>query len=318
MEYKDYYKILGLERGASKDDVKKAYRKLARKYHPDVSKEKDAEERFKEVGEAYDVLSDEKKREAYDRLGSNWQSGEQFTPPPGWQYAGAGGQEGGYSQVDPEAFGDFFSSLFGGGGAGFDFGRSQQHRAHRQAHPMRGEDVHARVNISLEEAYHGGTKELSLTQGDGTAFKTLRVKIPKGILPGQQIRLAGQGAPGHRGGPAGDLFIQVEYAPHHLFTVDKSDVYLKVPITPWEAALGASISAPTLGGRVDVKIPAGSQSGKKLRLKERGIPAKTPGDQYLLLEIMTPPAQNDEARALYEKMAATIPFNPRQDVRGWE
>lgn len=309
MEYKDYYNILGVARDATAEDIKKAYRRLARKYHPDVSKEKDAEERFKAVGEAYDVLSDPKKREAYDQLGNQWQAGEQFTPPPGWQYeTGFGGGGEGFAQGDPEAFSDFFSQLFGGGGF--------QHRRSHARGPMRGEDIHARLNISLEEAFHGGMKDVTLTtSSNGHAAKTLRVKIPKGVLPGQQIRLAGQGGTGFHGGPAGDLYIEIEYAPHPLFTVDnKADIFLKVPITPWEAALGATISVPTLGGHVEVKIPADSQTGKKLRLKGRGIPAKTPGDQYLLLEIMTPPAHAEAAQALYKKMAAELPFNPRQ---GW-
>ncbi|MBI5448433.1 MAG: DnaJ domain-containing protein [Gammaproteobacteria bacterium] len=305
MKYKDYYQILGVNRDASAEDIKKAYRRLARKYHPDVSKEKEAEERFKEVGEAYDVLQDAKKREAYDRLGNQWQAGEQFTPPPGWQNETG---FGGGAQVDPEAFSDFFSQLFGGGSPF----RQQGHR--RRSAASRGEDIHARLDISLEDAFGGATRELTL-KGATHELKTLRVKIPKGVMSGQQIRLSGQGEPGIHGGPAGDLYIEVNYAPHPLFRVEnKVDLYLTVPLTPWEAALGATLSVPTLGGSVDVKIPENIQSGKKLRLKGRGIPAKTPGDQYLVLEIMIPPAQNESARAFYQKMATELPFNPRQ---GW-
>ncbi len=304
MEYKDYYQILGLKRDASAEEIKKAYRRLARKYHPDVSKEKNAEERFKEVGEAYEVLHDPKKREAYDRLGSQWQSGQTFTPPPDWGFNADRG-EGGFAQGDTSAFNDFFSSLFGGG-------RPFQAHAHRHRHtPQRGEDIHAQLNIALEEAFSGATKALTLNiPPDG---KTLRVKIPKGILPGQQIRLSGQGAPGV-GAEPGDLYIEVAYLPHALFKTDKADLYLKVPITPWEAALGATIAVPTLDGKVDVRIPANSQTGKKLRLKGKGMPAKVLGDQYLVLEIMTPPANDDAAQTVYKNMASSLPFNPRE---GW-
>lgn len=314
MEYKDYYQILGVGRDASAEDIKKAYRRLARKYHPDVSKEKNAEEKFKEVGEAYDVLQDPKKREAYDRLGSQWQSGQDFTPPPGWEssYEGFGGFQGGGAGGGAD-FSDFFANLFGGGAAagGSPFGRAGRHG---RQHAMRGEDIRARLGITLEDAYHGTSREVTLsTSSQSQPMKTLRVKIPKGILSGQQIRLAGQGGPGFNGGPAGDLFIEVEYEPNRLFTVNKADVYLKVPITPWEAALGVSLSVPTLGGHVDVKIPPNSQTGKKLRLKGRGIPSKTPGDQYLSLEIMTPPAETEAAKSVYQTMATQLPYNPRED-----
>lgn len=310
MEYKDYYQILGVPREASSDEIKKAYRKLARKFHPDVSKEKNAEEKFKELGEAYDVLQDPKKREAYDRLGSQWKEGEQFRPPPDWESAFGGGfnfNQGGQQGAD---FSDFFSNLFGGGG-----GFRQSGRTGRRAHAaMRGEDIRAKLQISLEDAYQGATRELSLSSGPGQALKTLRVTIPKGILPGQQIRLAGQGSPGWEGGPAGDLYIEVEYAPNSLFKHDKANVTLNVPLTPWEAALGTTLSVPTLGGKVEVKIPPGSQSGKKLRLKGKGIPAKVPGDQYLVLEIMTPPAESETSKMFYQEMASKLPFNPRE---GW-
>ena len=309
MEYKDYYQVLGVARDASQEEIKKFYRRLARKYHPDVSKEKDAEECFKAVGEAYDVLSDPKKREAYDRLGSNWKAGESFTPPPGWEFEGGfqGSEQGSFSTEEASAFSDFFSSLFGGSG----FQQAGQHRRHYNA-SIKGEDIHAHLTISLEEAFQGSSKELSLSLPRSQAVKTLRVKIPKGVLPGQQIRLAGQGTSG-LGGQPGDLYIEVEYAPHSLFTADKADIYLRVPLTPWEAALGTILSVPTLGGKVEVKIPANSQTGKKLRLKGRGIPAKTPGDQYLTLEIMTPPAHDEAAKTIYKNMQTSLPFNPREE-----
>lgn len=310
MEYKDYYQILGVPREASSDEIKKAYRKLARKFHPDVSKEKNAEEKFKELGEAYDVLQDPKKREAYDRLGSQWKEGEQFRPPPDWESAFGGGFNFNQGAQQGADFSDFFSNLFGGGG-----GFHQSGRTGRRAHAaMRGEDIRAKLQISLEDAYQGATRELSLSGSPGQALKTLRVTIPKGILPGQQIRLAGQGSPGWEGGPAGDLYIEVEYAPNSLFKHDKANVTLNVPLTPWEAALGTTLSVPTLGGKVEVKIPPGSQSGKKLRLKGKGIPAKVPGDQYLVLEIMTPPAESEASKMFYQEMASKLPFNPRE---GW-
>ncbi|EKD74692.1 MAG: hypothetical protein ACD_44C00360G0007 [uncultured bacterium] len=312
MEYKDYYKILDVERGASLEEIKKSYRRLARKYHPDVSKEKNTEEKFKDVGEAYDVLQDPKKREAYDRLGNQWKAGEQFTPPPGWQFEN-GFSGANFSEGEASAFSDFFASLFGGG-VPFEFSSRRAHTHQRQRPPMRGQDIHTKLTVTLEDVFQGATKELSLALPGQVSPKTLRVKIPKGILEGQQIRLAGQGASAYQGGQAGDLFIEVTYAPHSLFNIEKSDIYLKTPITPWEAALGASISVPTLGGQVEVKIPAGTQSGQKLRLKGRGIPSKTLGDQYLLLEIMTPPANTEEIKQFYKTMETTLPFDPR---KGW-
>jgi curved DNA-binding protein len=309
MEYKDYYKILGVERHASQDEIKRAYKKLARKYHPDVSKEKDAEAHFKEINEAYHVLRDKDKRKAYDQLGSQWKQGQEFHPPPGWE---THFQQRGFSAEDLGGFSDFFAEIFGGRpGGGFHY----ETRNFR----MRGQDLHATIEITLEEAYHGASRMLSLQAPDidekGQVLqrtRQLNVQIPKGVREGQHIRLAGQGGPGMGGGQAGDLFLQVVFTPHPLFHADGRDIFLELPITPWEAALGTHLKIPTLGGRVEMRIPAGSQSGRKLRLKGRGLPGNPAGDQYIVLSIETPPADSAAVREIYERMAREIPFNPRK------
>lgn len=318
MEYKDYYKTLGVSRNASQDEIKRAYRKLARKYHPDVNKAADAEDRFKDVNEANEVLSDPEKRKSYDQLGANWKAGQNFRPPPGWESAYTrGAQADDFGAAAGEAsgadFSDFFSSLFGGLG-----GARQTRRGFGSA---RGHDQRARLRISLEEAYHGATRALSLQvpeyDSDGNAImrtRTINVKVPAGVADGQQIRLSGQGTPGIGGGPRGDLFLEVELEPHRFLTAQGRDIYLNLPVAPWEAALGAQLGVPTLGGRVDMKIPAGARSGQKLRLKGRGLPGKPPGDQYVLIQIMAPQPRNDAQRKLYERMAEEMPFNPRADL----
>lgn len=309
MQYKDYYKIMGLERTASADDIKRAYRKLARKYHPDVSKEKDAEERFKELGEAYEVLRDPEKRAAYDQLGSNWQAGQSFKPPPEWDTSDFSFAGGGYT--DSAQFSDFFESLFGGGG------RSQQHYSAQYGMP--GQDLHTKIAITLEEAYQGTVRtiQLQVPELDKNGMmhhrlQTFKVKIPAGVTPGQQVRLAGQGAPGMGGGPKGDLYLEVEFQSSAQYRIEGHDIYSSLLITPWEAALGATVVAPTLGGTVEVKIPPGSQSGQKMRLKGRGLPGKQTGDHYLQLQMMTPPADTDARREFYQKMAQEFAFNPRE------
>lgn len=320
MEYKDYYSILGVAKTASQDDIKKSYRRLARKYHPDVSKEKNAEEQFKNVQEAYEVLKDPEKRKAYDTLGSNWKQGQDFRPPPGWGenmhfYSnGPGGGE--FSEEDLGGFSDFFSQLFGrarGGGGrrahGFEGGGFQQ----------RGQDQRAAIRIPLREAYSGVSKTIQLqvpevdAQGNvHPGIRTLKVTIPPGAKEGQQLRLANQGSPGYGGGPAGDLYLEIEIEPDSLFTLKGNDVYITLPVTPWEAALGADIKIPTLGGQVGLKLAPNSQSGQKLRLKGRGMPAKpAPGDQYAIIQINTPPAHTEEQKTVYKKMAEALPFNPR-------
>jgi curved DNA-binding protein len=323
MDFKDYYATLGLKRDASADEIKRAYRKLARKYHPDVSKEPDAEARFKEVGEAYEVLKDPEKRTAYDQLGANWKAGQEFRPPPGgggFHYR-SGGPAGGPGMGAGQEFGgfsDFFEAMFGrggmagmGGGAGTRAGTREFH--FRQAGPMRGEDQHARVQISLEDAYHGASRTLELRAPSGEK-RSIRVAIPKGVTAGQRIRLAGQGMPGANGGAAGDLFLEVTFASHRLFEPDGRNILLTLPVTPWEAALGETVSVPTLGGTVELKVPAGSQSGRRLRLKGRGLPGNPAGDQIVTLRIDTPPADSEAARALYEDMRSKLPFNPRRDL----
>jgi curved DNA-binding protein len=318
MEFKDYYKIMGVARDATQDEIKRVYRKLARKYHPDVSKEPDAEKRFKEVGEAYEVLKDPEKRAAYDQLGANWKAGQEFRPPPDWD---ANFEfSGGFSDADSAAFSDFFETLFGRDFAGAG-GFRQSRRPGGQTLHARGEDHHAKILIDLEDAFRGATRTLTLHVPEmdqrGHVFtreRTLNVQIPKGIRQGQQIRLSGQGAPGIGQGGAGDLYLEVEFHPHALYRVEARDLYLNLPIAPWEAALGAQVKAPTPEGVIDLKIPAGSTSGRKLRVKGRGIPGPTPGDLYVVLQIVVPPGDSDHAKALYRRMAEELKFNPRANL----
>jgi curved DNA-binding protein len=305
MEFKDYYGVMGVARDATQDQIKRAYRKLARKYHPDVSKEPDAEAHFKELGEAYEVLRDPEKRAAYDQLGANWKAGQEFRPPPDWD---AGFEfSGGYR--DGGAFSDFFETLFGRFGA---------RQAGGPGFSARGEDHHARILVDLEDAFHGATRSISLhapqidAQGHvRTRERTLNVRIPRGIRQGQHIRLAGQGTPGIGGGGAGDLYLDVEFKPHRLYRIEGRDLYLDLPLAPWEAALGARVKVPTPEGIVDLTIPAGSTAGRKLRLKGRGIPGKPSGDLYVVLQIALPPAESETARRLYRTMQQEMAFNPR-------
>ncbi len=320
MDYKDYYKILGISKEASQEEIKRAYRKLARKYHPDVNKAGDAELRFKEISEAHDVLKDAEKRKAYDALGSDWQAGQGFRPPPG---ADRGFGRAGYrsQNTSSEQYSDFFESLFGGGRGHFS---SENFSSFQGGHHSRGEDLHAKVSISLEDSYHGAKRTITLnrTVDDGKGRlviqpQSLQVSIPKGVIEGQQIRLEGQGDVGYGQGERGNLFLEIVFEPHPIFTVSKRDIYLVLPVTPWEAALGATIAVPTLGGNVDLKLPANSQAGKKLRLKNRGLSSKKQaGDQYVTLAIHTPAATTAEQRELYEKMAKLMPFNPRSGFGG--
>ncbi|RMJ04257.1 Curved DNA-binding protein [Marinobacter litoralis] len=319
MDFKDYYAVLGVSESASPEDIKKAYRKLARKYHPDVSKEDDATDKFQDVGEAYEVLKDPEKRAEYDQLRKYGARDDgSFQPPPGWQSAsGFGG--GGYTEADAGRFSDFFEQMFGGGqhaGTGFGGG------GFRQSVRMRGEDVHARLALFLEEALNGCDKQVSFTVREVDDHgrlvprqKTLKVKIPAGMRDGQHIRLKGQGAPGMGGGAPGDLFLEIELAPHPHFTVEGGDVLVTVPIAPWEAALGATVTVPTVGGKVNVKVPKGSTSGRKLRLKGKGFPGKHPGDQIVILQVAMPEQHSAEANQLYEKLAELEKnFNPRSKL----
>lgn len=296
MYEKDYYKIMGVDPGASEKDIKIAYRKLARKYHPDISKEPNAEERFKEMGEAYEVLKDPAKRAEYDQYRLYGQQTNQRT-----QHSQGFNEQGPQFQYGGDFDGDLFESLFG-------------HSRYRQQ-PMNGQNYQGSLNISLEEAFSGTMKQIQVPAEDNPAkVQTLKVKIPAGIKSGQQIRLSGQGGSGVHGGARGDILITVTVNKHHLFDVMDNDIYLTLPITPWEAALGTTIVVPTLSGKIDLKIPAGSQGGQKLRIKDRGLPGKTPGNQYVLLKISTPPAHTKEATELYQKMAEVMPFNPREKM----
>ena len=321
MQYKDYYKILGVAKGADADAIKKAYRRLARKYHPDVSKERDAEERFKEVGEAYEVLKDKKKRAAYDQVGSGYQAGQDFRPPPGW---------GGFNQRGPgmgpgmgpgagragagvggEGFSDFFETLFGGGFGG----------AGRAGVSSRGQDENAKILITIEDAFNGASRNLQLQvpelgpQGRTTMrSRTLQVKIPKGVMQGQKIRLSGQGGAGRGGGANGDLLLEIDLQSHPLYTVEGRDITLKLPVSPWEAALGAKVPVPTLGGKVELTVPKGTHSGQKMRLKGRGLPGRQAGDFYVVFEIQNPKHLSAEQQAFYEHMAKDGGFNPRAEM----
>ncbi|WP_375193982.1 DnaJ C-terminal domain-containing protein [Marinobacter sp.] len=320
MDFKDYYAALGVSESATPEDIKKAYRKLARKYHPDVSKEDNANEKFKDVGEAYEVLKDPQKRAEYDQLRKYGASGGQFEPPPGWESAAHFG-DGGYTRADSREFSDFFESIFGGGGAGRASGRGGGFGFRHQMR-TRGDDVHARLALFLEEAFHGCDKQVQFTvhemddHGHVLARKkTLKVKIPAGVREGQHIRLKGQGSPGVGGGEPGDLFIEVGLAPHPHFTVEGRDVMVTVPITPWEAALGATVTVPTVDGKVNVKVPKGSSSGRKLRLKGKGFPGQHPGDEIVLLQIVMPEQHSEKAAALYQQLAEAEPaFNPRSKL----
>ena len=322
MDFKDYYAVLGVSESATPEDIKKAYRKLARKYHPDVSKEENASDKFKDVGEAYEVLKDPEKRAEYDQLRKYGARADgSFQPPPGWQSAsGFGG--GGYTEADARQFSEFFEEIFGGGRhggfSGADFGGG----GFRQSAKMRGEDVHARLALFLEEAFNGCEKQVSFTVHEIDSHgrmvprqKTLKVKIPSGMREGQHIRLKGQGAPGVGGAEPGDLFIEIELAPHPHFSIEGRDVLVTVPVAPWEAALGATVTVPTVGGKVNVKVPKGSSSGRKLRLKGKGFPGKHPGDQIVVLQVAMPEQHTPEAEKLYETLAELEKdFNPRSKL----
>ncbi len=313
MEFKDYYQVMGVARDATQDEIKRAYRQLARKYHPDVSKEANAEARFKEVGEAYEVLKDAEKRAAYDQLGANWKAGQEFHPPPDWN-SGFEFSGGGFTGGDASGFSDFFESLYG---RAFNGGQ----RGHTAFHAQ-GEDHHAKVQIDLEDAYSGAIRTITLqvpgidAQGRvSTRAHQLNVKIPRGIRAGQHIRLAGQGGAGHGQGKPGDLYLEVEFHAHSHYRVEQRDVYLDLPVAPWEAALGATVKVPTPVGSVELKIPPGSLAGNKLRLKGRGIPGAVPGDFYVVLQIAVPAADGDADRTFYRDMAEQFnSFNPRSKL----
>ena len=311
MQFKDYYETLGVARDASADDIKHAYRRLARKNHPDLNKEPGAEARFKEIGEAYEVLKDAEKRAAYDDVGKRWQPGAE-QPPPGWD---AGYEfRGGEAEFDAQAHSDFFEALFGRGRA-----QARSHGASRT--PPRAQDHHAKVMIDLLDAYRGARRSLRLQMPSFDAQgrvslqeRTLDVAIPAGVREGQHLRLAGQGMPGFDGGAAGDLYLEIAFARDPLYRVDGRDVYLDLPVAPWEAALGAAVDAPLPDGSVQLTVPAGSAQGRKLRLKGKGIPGATPGDLYVVLQIAMPPPPDDAQRRAWEELARSQSFNPRASM----
>ncbi len=316
MKFQNYYEVLGVNKTADAAEIKKAYRKLARKYHPDVSKEADAEKRMKEINEANAVLSDAEKRAAYDALASGQHAGQDFRPPPGWDE----GFEfsGGFRDGQAEDFSDFFSSLFGQAGREGRSAPGGAHAGRRQAQAVRGEDHHAKVTIDLADAFNGATRGITLRSAhfddSGQPVndeRTLNVKIPKGVSEGQHIRLAGQGSAGFGGGAAGDLFLELHFVPDARFQVEGRNLTQRVPVTPWEAALGAAIHVVTPSGTVQVKVPAGSQTGHKLRLKGRGIPGEPPGDLLLELTVILPDASTPKAKELFETMARELAFDPR-------
>lgn len=314
MKFRDYYNVLGVERNATQKDIKLAYRRLARKFHPDVSKEPDAEQRFKEMKEAYEVLKDEEKRAAYDKFGENWKSGQNFQPPPDWntQYSTDTSDIGGGAE-----YSDFFESLFGRARGGSGAGRRGFENIR-----MDGEDVTASISVSIEDAYRGATRQISFATMEADANgrpvqkeRRLKVVIPKGIMADQRIRLEKQGGKGMGQGAApGDLYLRVQFEPHPLYRAEGRDIHLSLPVSPWEAALGRQVKAPTLGGAVDLRIPAGSSSGKRLRLKGRGLPGDPPGDQFVELQIVLPKKTADDEKALYEKLADNADFNPREHM----
>lgn len=310
MDFKDYYKILGVARDASADEIKKAFRKSARKYHPDVNTTADAEAKFKDVNEAYEVLKDPERRAAYDQLGQGPPSGQgRYQPPPGWdsgyEFSGGGPQS-------DEGFSDFFETLFRRGGGPYDgMGAG------------RGADSHARMEITIEDAFRGAERKLSLRtpvvgpNGEVTLQdRSISVRVPKGVTEGQHIRLAGQGAPGRGAGPAGDLFLEIAFAPHPIYRPDGRDLYVDLPIAPWEAALGDHVVMPTPGGKVDLRIPKNARTGQKLRLKGKGLPGTPPGNIYATLKIVNPDVSTEEARAFFEQMARKMPFDPRAHFGG--
>jgi len=307
VKYQDYYQILGVPRDADKSDIKKAYRKQARRYHPDVNSEASAEEKFKEVNEAYEVLKDADKRQAYDRFGADWKHGQQFDGAGFGGFQGGSHAAGGFRGGD---FSDFFESIFG---AGFQQGgASPFQQGQRGPRRHRGTDQQLKLDITLEEAFNGGAKTIQFSRSAASPdMKKLKINIPKGVNSGQKIRLAKQGQASPNGGEPGDLYLEMNILPHRLFRLEDLDVILRLPITPWEAAEGTSLKVPTLSGSVELKIKPGMQSGQKMRLKGKGMPGAKTGDQLVEIMIQTPPADSSAARQFYQDMKAKFDFNPR-------
>ena len=326
MKFKDYYETLGVARGATEAEIKTAYRKLARKYHPDVNKAADAEEKFKELGEAYAVLKDTEKRAAYDRMGANWKNGQDFQAPPNWndgfEFTEGGGYNPGYGGGYEGDQSEFFESLFGRGRhrAG---GRASQGNTGQAMH-FKGQDHHAKISIDIADAYNGAKRTIALHMPTldasghvSTQERKLDVSIPKGIKAGQNLRLSGQGGPGVGEGGAGDLYLEIDFLPNRLYRVDGKDVYLDLPLAPWEAALGTTVNVPIpSGSTLELKIPAGTVAGRKMRLKEKGIPSKEPGDFYVVPTISLPNAETDAQKNAYKAFEQAFDFNPRANLKG--
>lgn len=299
MQFKDYYETLGVTRGADADEIKRAYRKQARRYHPDVSKERNAEDKFKDVQEAYEVLKDAEKRASYDQLGRNYRNGQQFRPPPDWAQRYAQGGAGGGQQrfSDMNGFSDFFSSLFGGAaGAASGAGPGPQH-----------ESDGGQIEVSMEEAFAGARRRVTIS--DNGRARLVDVQIPAGVTEGQALRIGG-------GAGQGSLIVRIKLRAHPLFVPEGKNVHVDLPLAPWEAALGTKVAVPTLGGMVELTIPAGAQSGQKLRLRGRGFPGTPGGDQFVTLKMVTPLATTPEAREAYERMRRDFDFDPRAAWQG--
>jgi curved DNA-binding protein len=313
MKFQDYYATMGVKRDATAQEIRRAYQKLARKYHPDVSKEADAEAKFKAVGEAYAVLKDPEKRAAYDQLGANWKAGQDFQAPPGWD-AGFEFRRGAADEGMQFDASDFFDTLFGSGFGGMGARSSRSSASQRRDH-------HAKILIDIEDAWKGGVRRftLQLPEVDRNGQLQMKqhvvdVRIPKGVKQGQHLRLSGVGAPEGTSGSGGDLYLEVEFKPHPLYRAEGHDLYMDLPVAPWEAALGAAVKVPTPAGAVELKVPAGSAAGSRLRLKGRGLPGPEPGDLYAMLRIAVPPATTDKARAFYVRMQDEFDFNPRSHM----
>lgn len=326
MEFKDYYSTLGVSRNASADDIQKAYRKLARKYHPDVNQSPQAESKFKEISEAYEVLKDDDKRSTYDRYGAAWKDAARAggAPPPGFDFHFDFGQGGGGRGFGGSGFSDFFEMLFGGrggrsagnpfGGGGFsgfgDFGGESQGWPPGGGRP-RGQDQQAKIALTLEEAARGGQREITVADMVGRS-RTYSVNIPPGVRPGQKIRLQGRGGPGAGGGPAGDLYLHIDLKPHDRFRLEGSDLYTSLDVSPWEAALGAELAVKTLDGSIKVRIPPGTSSGRKIRLRGKGFPARgSTGDLYAEVRVMVPKKLSKRERELFEELAEESSFKAR-------
>jgi len=316
VEFQDYYETLGVERTASTDEIRKAFRSKARKAHPDVNKAPDAEAKFKQLNEAHEVLSDAEKRKRYDQLGANWHAGQEFSPPPGWgdvqfDFGGMGGANGG-------GFSDFFSMLFGRGGPHGPGGRRGRGSSRR------GRDQEVGMELTLEEIRRGGVKPVQIAMQSTdqmgratTQTKTFEVKLPDGLTDGSRIRLAGQGAGGMGGGPAGDLHLVVRIAAHPRFAVEGHDLRTAVALAPWEAALGAQVTIPTLSGSIDLKIPPGTQGGQVLRLRGQGLPrgGAEGGDLLATIRVVVPESLSDRERELFETLSRESTFRPEERSR---